>query len=184
MNPIHFPLFCNSQEAMPNCLLIRPLWHDRNRCAYTHAHACTGTHSFTGTHRCTHNTHILRTRCTNTRIHTSICTSNLLVMRSVLSLELREKREDMKERKRDEKRGGQQRKSHVMFSQWRSGCVRVCEFDRVKFVCEELLHHLQLQLQLQLLGVPRAPFCCVYEHWCVKHDTVHMSVCVWRNKTH
>lgn len=61
---------------------------------------------------------------TNTHIHTSIYTSNLLVMRSVLSLELREKREDKKDRrKKDERRGGQQRKSHVMFSQWRSGYV-------------------------------------------------------------
>lgn len=59
--------------------------------------------------------------------HTSIYTSNLLVMRSVLSLELREKREDMKDRrKRDERRRGKQRKSHVMFSHWRSGCVGVC----------------------------------------------------------
>lgn len=110
-NPIRLPLFRNSREAMLNCLLIRPLWHDRNCCVYAH-------------------------------IHTSICTSNLLVMRSVLSLELREKREDMKERrKRDERRGGQQRKSHVMFSQWRSECACAC--DRVCVSNWSHLHHLQ-----------------------------------------
>lgn len=133
MNPIHFPLFCNSQEAMLNCLLIRPLWHDRNRWVCTHTHAHTGTHiyMYTQAHAYTH----WDKRCTNTHIHTSIYTSNLLVMRSVLSLELREKREDMKERrKRDERRGGQQRKSHVMFSQWRSGCVCVCVCDSAR-VC-------------------------------------------------
>lgn len=101
---------------MLNCLLIRPLWHDRNGCICTHTRARRSTHI--DTHFRAHQIH------TNTRIHTSIYTSNLLVMRSVLSLELRERREDVEERrKRDERRGGQQRKSHVMFSQWRSGSV-------------------------------------------------------------
>lgn len=46
MNPIRFPLFRNSQEATLNCLLIRPLWHDRNCCVCTHAHARTGAHIY------------------------------------------------------------------------------------------------------------------------------------------
>lgn len=44
------------------------------------------------TFACTH-------RGVHTNTHTSIYTSNLLVMRSVLSLELREKREDRKKKK-------------------------------------------------------------------------------------
>lgn len=106
-------------------------------------HTYTGTHIYTYTqgHAFTH-TRTHTQRCTNTHVHTSICTSNLLVMRSVLSLELREKREDMKERrKRDERRGGQQRKSHVMFSQRRSECV--CAYDRVCVSNWSHLHHLQ-----------------------------------------
>lgn len=44
MNPIRFPRFCNSQEAKLNCLLIRPLWHDRNRCVWAHNRASSTTH--------------------------------------------------------------------------------------------------------------------------------------------
>lgn len=44
MNPIRFPLFRNSQEAMLNCLLIRPLWHDHNCSVCTHTHKCTNSH--------------------------------------------------------------------------------------------------------------------------------------------
>ena len=126
---------------MLNCLLIRPLWHDRNCCVYAHIHRHPHLHVHTGARIHTH-AHTHTQRCTNTHVHTSICTSNLLVMRSVLSLELREKREDMKERrKRDERRGGQQRKSHVMFSQRRSECA--CAYDRVCVSNWSHLHHLQ-----------------------------------------
>ncbi len=151
MNPIRFPLFHNSQEAMLNCLLIRPLWHDRDRRvrAHTQAHAGVHIYMYTQGHA---NIHSQRQTCTNTHTHTSIYTSNLLVMRSVLSLELREKREDMKERrKRDERRGGQQRKSHVMFPSGGQGvCVCVC-------VCNWSFHlHL---LQGTFLCVLHADFC-------------------------
>lgn len=152
MNPIRFPLFCNSREAALNCLLFRPLWHDRNHCICTHTYVPTGTHIYIcrQLHACTH-THTHQNPSAQTHTHThwnkhksthSIYTSNLLVMRSVLSLELREKREDMEERrKRDESRGGQQRKSHVMFSQWRSRCVRVCDCEWVAVQLQDMFLH-------------------------------------------
>lgn len=133
MNPIRFPLFRNSPEAMLNCLLIRPLWHDHNCsvCTHTHTHAPTGAHIYMHAQGRAYK-----------HSHTSIYTSNLLVMRSVLSLELREKREDMKERrKRDERRGEKQRKSHVMFSHWRSECAGVC---MTVCVHSAYLHHLPI----------------------------------------
>lgn len=46
MNPIRFLLFRNSPEAMLNCLLIRPLWHDHNCSVCTHTHAPTGAHIY------------------------------------------------------------------------------------------------------------------------------------------
>lgn len=86
-----------------------------HRFAYLHTCKCTRHHAYT---------------IKQTSIHTSICTSNLLVMRSAFSLELRERREGLKESwMRDEKRRGQQRKSHVIFSQGRSWFARISSWS-------------------------------------------------------
>lgn len=128
-------------------------------------HTCTCTYKYAYLHTHTGARQYTQT-CTNTRIHT-IYTSNLLVMRSVLSLELREKREDEKERrKKDERRGGQQRKSHVMFSQWRSGCVWVTD------------HLICITSDTHFFMYPKKVLHLLYSFLCFGHTNGHICVSI------
>lgn len=118
MNPICFLLLHESRETVLNYLLIRPLWHECDFCTRTSADV----HVYMDT---------LQRACKCS--HTSIYTSNLLVMRSLLSLEPREGGRDWK---RDEggMRGGVETKQLKLFH-WRSGYKALIDWGLKRQVC-------------------------------------------------